>query len=227
MNTRRQLRLSNAIEDYLKAIYELQQRDDRVSTNALADQLGFAPASVTGMLKKLSTYEPPLVDYTRHRGVRLTSAGERIALEIVRHHRLIELYLVEALGYTWDEVHDEADRLEHVISEEFEDRIAAFLGYPETDPHGSPIPSKEGVAVKLPGQSLNTLHSGDSGRVVRVNDDDPALLRYVAELGMTPGAIVHVLERGPFDGPLQVRVGDGDPHALGPTVTANIFVELV
>ena len=136
--------VSHAVEDYLKAIYELQIEHGKVSTNALADQLKVAPASVTGMLKKLAEDRPRLVNYERHHGVVLTPAGEKIALEVIRHHRLIELYLHQALGYPLDQVDAEAEKLEHVISEDFEDRIAKWLGNPEIDPHGDPIPSKDG-----------------------------------------------------------------------------------
>ena len=146
---RRRSDLSHAIEDYLKGIYELQQGGCTVSTSALARRLGFTSASVTGMLKKLAAQVPQLVKYRRHRGVVLTPTGEKIALEIIRHHRLIELYLMEALGYSWDEVHAEADKLEHVISESFEDRIATFLGDPDVDPHGEPIPTKETEVTSL------------------------------------------------------------------------------
>ena len=137
-------KFSHAIEVYLKAIYELQQRNSPVTTSALADRMGYAPASVTGMLQKMSANSPILVKYTSHKGVVLTSTGEKIALEIIRHHRLIELYLIEALGYKSDQVHDEAEKLEHVISEELEDRIAVFLGDPVVGPHGEPIPTKDG-----------------------------------------------------------------------------------
>ena len=137
-------KFSHAIEDYLKTIYELQQRDSPVTTSVLAKRMGYAPASVTGMLQKMSVNSPVLVKYTSHKGVVLTSTGEKIALEIIRHHRLIELYLIEALGYKSDQVHDEAEKLEHVISEEMEDRIAVFLGNPVVDPHGEPIPTKDG-----------------------------------------------------------------------------------
>ena len=137
-------KFSHAIEDYLKTIYELQQRDSPVTTSVLAKRMGYAPASVTGMLQKMSVNSPILVKYTSHKGVVLTSTGEKIALEIIRHHRLIELYLIEALGYKSDQVHDEAEKLEHVISEELEDRIAVFLGNPVVAPHGEPIPTKDG-----------------------------------------------------------------------------------
>lgn len=219
-------RLSHAIEDYLKAIYELQSTHERVPTNALAERLNFAPASVTGMLKKLADYKPPLVDYARHKGVQLTSAGKQIALELVRHHRLIELYLVQALGYGWDEVHEEADRLEHVISEDFEDRIAAFLDDPSRDPHGHPIPAKDATSIVLDGIPLSTLNEGQCGHIVRVADEDPALLRYLAELGMTPNTQVCVTARAPFDGPLHVKVGQSESQALGLSVTDSVYVVL-
>lgn len=217
-------RITHAVEDYLKAIYDLQEPDTPVSTSALAQRLDNAPASVTGMLKKLASLQPPLVVYTRHYGVTLTPAGEKIALEIIRHHRLLELYLMEALGYSWDEVHAEADRLEHVISEDFEERMARFLGYPNLDPHGEPIPTKDGAVAKPAGMRLSDLQIGQEGLVVRVADDNPDLLRYLTELGMEPNARVSVVERAPFDGPIHVRVGK-DTHALGRQVTNRIYVE--
>jgi DtxR family Mn-dependent transcriptional regulator len=221
--------LSEAIENYLKAIYEIQHGSGRVTTNALAERLEVSPASVTGMLKKLAEDRPRLVDYERHHGVSLTPAGRRIALEVIRHHRLIELYLQQALGYGWDEVHDEAERLEHVISEDFEDRIAAMLGNPEFDPHGDPIPAKDGTVRERSAPPLTALDTGQSGRVARVSDADPALLRYLAELGIVPEATLTVAERGPFGGPLHVRVGptaNAPSHALSKEVTDHIFVEV-
>jgi len=221
--------LSEAVENYLKAIYEIEQTAGRVTTNALAERLGVLPGSVTGMLKKLAEEKPRLVDYERHRGVSLTPAGKRIALEVIRHHRLIELYLQQALGYAWDEVHDEAEKLEHVISEEFEDRIAEMLGHPEFDPHGDPIPAKDGTVRERVTPALTNLEAGQTGRVARVSDADPALLRYLAELGIIPEASLTVAERGPFGGPLHVRVGDlpnAPAHALGKEVTDHVFVEL-
>ncbi|MBI4770153.1 MAG: metal-dependent transcriptional regulator [Chloroflexi bacterium] len=219
--------ISHAVEDYLKAIYELQQSEGsgQVSTSALAGKLGFAPASVTGMLKKLSAARPRLVDYERHRGASLTPAGERIALQVIRHHRLIESYLSEALGYTWDEVHNEADRLEHVISEEFEDRIAAMLGHPQTDPHGDPIPDRDGGMVRRPETRLTDLEAGQSAEICRVSDHDPALLRYLSGLGISLRTRVQVTGRGPFGGPLHVRVAGAEAaHPLNPGVTDHVFV---
>src|SRR3990172_2228408 len=160
--------ISHTVEDYLKAIYGLQEDAGKVSTNALAEKLGVSPASVTGMVKKLAEDRPRLVDYEKHHGVTLTPAGRKIALEIIRHHRLIELYLQQALGYSWDQVDAEAEKLEHVISEEFEDRIAAMLGQPEYDPHGDPIPTKEGIIAAPAGERLTDLTAGQRGRVARV-----------------------------------------------------------
>jgi DtxR family transcriptional regulator, Mn-dependent transcriptional regulator len=221
--------LSHAVQDYLKAVYDLEEHAGRASTSALAAALKVAPASVTGMLQKLAEESPRLVDYERHRGAVLTPAGRKIALEILRHHRLLELYLAEALGYRWDEVHAEAEKLEHVISEEFEDRICAVLGDPTRDPHGNAIPAKDGT---LPPQATTTLTEVDAGqtaRVARVRDDDPALLRYLAELGLVLDATVTVAGRAPFDGPLHVQVGAGGhtAHALGRSVTDQVYVELV
>jgi DtxR family Mn-dependent transcriptional regulator len=218
--------LSSSVEDYLKTIYELQRAaaGERVSTSAVADTLGVSSASVTGMLKKLSEVEPQLVDYQRYQGVRLTDAGEKIALEVLRHHRLIEAYLIEALGYTWDEVHDEADMLEHVISESLEARIADYLGHPQVDPHGDPIPTLEGRVLSSDEVRLTDLSAGERGTITRVIDD-PELLRYLAKLKMQLSAEVEVTERGPFDGPLHVRVAGEEPtHALSRTVTDRIYV---
>jgi DtxR family Mn-dependent transcriptional regulator len=161
--------------------------------------------------------------------VTLTPAGRKIALEIIRHHRLLELYLQQALGYSWDEVHAEAEKLEHVISEDFEDRIAAMLGNPERDPHGDPIPSKDGSMAQPSGQPLSDLQAGQQARVAHVRDDDPALLRYLAEIGIVPDATIVVAKKAPFDGPLHVQVGpktDSPAHALGRHVTDQVFVEV-
>ncbi len=224
------LKISHPVEDYLKAIYELAEDAGRVSTSDLAERLGVKPASVTGMLQKLAEERPRLVDYERHRGATLTPAGERIALEIIRHHRLIELYLSEALGYQWDQVDAEAEALEHVISEQFEDRIAELLGDPKRDPHGDPIPAKDGSVAAPSRAALTDVPAGQTVRVARVVDDDPALLRYLAELGLVPAATVTVVSRSPFAGPLHVRVGHDSSvptHALGREVTDNVFVEVV
>jgi DtxR family Mn-dependent transcriptional regulator len=215
-------RVSPAVEDYLKAIYTLQQEHGQVSTSLLAEHLGFKPASVTGMLKSLADLH--LVEYTRYHGVELTPAGEKIALEVVRHHRLIELYLVEALGYSWDEVHDEAEALEHVISEKLEARIAARLGHPTVDPHGDPIPTVEGtVPDGAHDRSLGALAVGEGGVIARVVDQNPDRLRYLADLGLVPGATVTVAASAPFDGPVSVRVGEA-VHPLDRRLARAIFV---
>lgn len=216
-------RITPAIEDYLKAIYTLQQRDGEVTTSLLGEQLGgFKPGSVTGMIKKLA--EMNLVTHTPYQGVRLTQAGEKIALEVIRHHRLLELYLVEALGYSWDEVHEEAEKLEHHISEKLEARIAARLGQPDFDPHGDPIPNLEGVFPPSDTVCLTELPIGTEGRVVRVGDQDADRLRYLAELGIVPGACVRVTDSAPFDGPVSVLV-EGNLQALDRRLAHTIYVE--
>jgi DtxR family Mn-dependent transcriptional regulator len=203
--------LTPAVEDYVKAIYTLDAGEGSVTTNALAERLDVRPASVSGMLPKLTALG--LVEHEPYRGVRLTERGTRVALEVVRHHRLLELFLVESLGMTWDEVHAEAEVLEHVISEDLEDLIAAKLGNPAFDPHGDPIPSRELTVPADESLSLYALEPGESGTFVRISDD-PAMLRFLSERGIAPGAQIEVLERQPFDGPLYVRVGE-DMHVLG------------
>ncbi len=218
--------LSAAVEDYLKAIYELElaSGEERVGTSDLADKLDVSNASVTGMLRKLSQMEPRLADYQRYRGVRLTEAGRKIALEVVRHHRLIEAYLIQALGYSWDEVHAEAEELEHVISEELEDRIAAYLGHPSFDPHGDPIPDREGNLEETGEIQLTDLETGERATITRVSDN-PKLLRYLDELDFGLRTDVEVVERGPFGGPLHVRAAEEDKvHALSRQVTDQVFV---
>jgi DtxR family Mn-dependent transcriptional regulator len=204
---------SPAVEDYSKAIYTLETRaDGPVSTNALAERLELTSGSVSGMLKKLD--ELGLISHVPYRGVRLTVEGRRLALEVIRHHRLLELYLAEALQMPWDRVHDEAEVLEHVLSEELEELIAAKLGHPTLDPHGDPIPSADLTLEEHPTRSLDSLLPGDEGTFVRVSDADPEMLRYLARQGILPGGRIHVLERQPFGGPLLVSV-DGCEHTLG------------
>jgi DtxR family transcriptional regulator, Mn-dependent transcriptional regulator len=208
---------TSAVEDYAKAIYALQTRgeDDApvpVSTNALAERLGVTPGSASGMIKRLD--ELGLVSHQRYRGVTLTEAGSRIALEVIRHHRLLELYLVESLGVPWDRVHDEAEVLEHVLSEQLEERIAAQLGDPTHDPHGDPIPSRDLVLSEPATWSLEALQAGARGTFVRVSDSDPEMLRYLSQRGIAPGDECEVVERQPFGGPLFVRFGD-EVHPLG------------
>lgn len=218
---------SQSEEDYLKAIYEQQYErgSDWVTTSALAQHLHVSPASVTEMLKKLAGRDPALVVHARYHGVQLAEAGLQAAREVVRHHRLIESFLIEALGYSWDKVHDEAHRLEHAISEEMEDRIASYLGEPARDPHGSPIPGRDGAVEALDDVKLSDLPAGRPARVRRVLDEDPALLRYLSEVGLTVGARLEVTERAPFAGPLYVRLLEQPTvRALGEGVTDSVFV---
>jgi DtxR family transcriptional regulator, Mn-dependent transcriptional regulator len=201
-----------AVEDYVKAIYTLEGGEGSVTTTALAEQLDVRPASVSGMLSKLTALG--LVEHEPYRAVRLTEHGTRVALEVVRHHRLLELFLVENLGMSWDEVHAEAEVLEHVLSEELEELIAAKLGDPAFDPHGDPIPSRELTVPADESRSLYALEPGEEGTFVRVSDSDPAMLRFLSDRGIAPGAAIAVVDRQPFDGPLYVRVA-ADEHVLG------------
>ena len=217
-------RPSEAIEDYAKAIYSLaRQGDGTATTNALAERLGVTPASVSAMVKKLD--ERGLVRHVRYKGVALTPEGERVALEIMRHHRLLELYLATSLGVPWDRVHDEAEVLEHVLSEDLEALIAAKLGHPTHDPHGDPIPSAELVLEDTPSVTLASLEAGASGVLARVSDSEPEMLRYLAARGIAPGARFEVLERQPFDGPLFVRFGEA-VHVLGGDLARAMRVEV-
>jgi DtxR family Mn-dependent transcriptional regulator len=211
--TKRGNHLSESIENYAKAIYALEQRGSgTVTTNALAARLEVTPASASSMVKKLAELE--LVTHEPYKGVKLTDKGRRVALEVLRHHRLLELYLAESLGVPWDRVHDEAEVLEHVLSEELEELIAAKLGNPTHDPHGDPIPSRELRITEEKTESLAALEVGARGVFVRVSDSDPEMLRYLAERGITPGDRFEVVERQPFDGPLSTRFGK-KVHVLG------------
>ncbi len=217
--------ITQSIQDYLKHIFELSEGGSPASTNDLAARLKIAPASVTGMVQKLAAANPPLVNYRKHQGATLTDEGKRFALEIIRHHRLLETWLVETLGYTWDEVHEEACRLEHVISEDFEARIAAALGHPSRDPHGEPIP---GADLKMPedgSTSLSSLRPEQAATIIRVNANDPDLLRHLDELGLVPGAKIEIITHSPFDGNLTIKL-DKSEYVIGPAITNNIFVEL-
>ncbi|MFZ1994648.1 MAG: metal-dependent transcriptional regulator [Solirubrobacteraceae bacterium] len=215
---------SSAVEDYAKAIYALQMRDDQpVSTTGLAERLGVTAASASGMVKRLG--ELGLVTHRRYHGVLLTDAGRRVALEVIRHHRLLELYLVESLGVPWDRVHEEAEVLEHVLSEELEELIAAKLGDPTHDPHGDPIPSRELTIEEVRTESLESLEPGALGTFARVSDSDPDMLRYLAERGIAPGGELEVVERQPFGGPLFVRFG-AEVHVLGGDLARAIRVQV-
>jgi len=212
-----------AIEDYTKAIYALESRhDEPVSTKTLAERLEITPGSVSAMLKRLD--ELGLITHIPYRGVRLTAAGRRIALEVIRHHRLLESYLSEVLGMPWDRVHAEAEVLEHVLSDDLEELIAAKLGNPTVDPHGDPIPTAGFQLQEVETCGLDELPIGGRGRFVRVSDSDPEMLRYLAEQGIAIGEELEVVERQPFGGPLYVRFGERT-HALGEALTRAMRVE--
>lgn len=218
--------LSQSVENFLKSIYDLQTGERWVQTSSLAARLGQKPASVTNMSQRLAREETPLLEYMPYRGVRLNATGTKIALEIIRHHRLIELYLTQALGVPWDKVHDEAERLEHAISEELEDRMAAMLQNPSVDPHGSPIPTKDGHIATIPGIPLPQAPERTPLRIVEVNDDDPRLLRHLGAMGLYPGAEFTITGREPFGGSLTIRFRDQDLH-LGEEALPHIRVALV
>ncbi len=206
---------SEAMDDYLKAIFQLSGREERqVSSTEIAGYLSITGASVTNMLQKLAASEPPMVAYKKHHGVRLAKAGRSRALEIIRHHRLIETFLTQVLDYPWDEVHQEAERLEHFISERFEERIAAKLGHPEFDPHGHAIPGLDGSIPGLEQTALSELVPGQSAVVASVSDKDPEMLRYLAAEGIRPGTRVKLSEQLPFKGAYQVKIGRSPKLAL-------------
>jgi DtxR family Mn-dependent transcriptional regulator len=214
--------LSVAIQDYLKEIYKLQAEGARPTTTAIARRMGVAPSSATSMVKKLAVLG--LAEHSPYRGVELSEAGTKIALEVIRHHRLLEQYLAETLGLTIDAVHAEADRLEHVISEELEARIDEKLGYPTHDPHGHPIPDAGLKIERRKLRSLNVLEPGEEATVERVPDGDPALLRYLDGLRLVPGRRVTVRRSEPFDGPLTVLV-EGEEHAISRELAGQIGIE--
>ncbi len=212
-----------AVQDYLKVIYKLQQRERPVPTAAIAERLGLSSAAVSKMLKHLAALR--LVEHHRYQGVTLTPPGEQIALEVIRHHRLLELYLVEAFGLPWDRVDAEAEVLEHVLSEEVEGRIATLLGHPTRDPHGDPIPGRDGSVADDTHRSLAEVPTGGQVRVVRVPDRDPRLLRYLGEIGLVPEADVRVVRREPLDGPLHIRLGDAaEQRVIGRDIAERIAV---
>lgn len=214
-----------AIEDYAKAIYALESRSgSAVSTNAVAERLGVTAGSASAMVKKLA--ERGLVEHEPYKGVTLTPEGMRLALEVVRHHRLLELYLAQELGMPWDRVHEEAEVLEHVISEELEELIAQKLGHPLTDPHGDPIPSADLAVADTPTTRLQELEIGERARFVRVSDSDPAMLRYLAERGIELGATLVIVDKQPFDGPVFARVRD-EVHPLGGALAEAMRVEII
>ena len=221
-NAHPERRHAEGAENYAKAIYQLQAVDDEpVGTGAVADRLGVTPASASAMLKRLA--DDDLVEHSPYRGVRLTPDGEQLALEMIRHHRLIELFLAEVLGMPWDRVHEEAEVLEHHISEELEELIATKLGQPARDPHGDPIPSRELDIEDDRTVALSDLEVGGRGVFERVSDRDPEMLRYLDARGIRPGAAIEVRAREPFEGPIRVSVS-GDEHALGTSLARRMRV---
>ena len=216
--------LSGPVEDYLKAIYELERSGSAAGTNELAARLRIAPASVSGMVRRLA--EQGLITHERYKGVRLTESGRRAALRTIRRHRIIETYLTQALAYPWDRVHDEAERLEHACSDELVDRMAEAIGEPMHDPHGAPIPTREGMVDERRLGSIADLTVGELAAVRRVSDRSGDRLRYLAELGILPGVQIRVLERAPFDGPITVHVGDAQ-RVIGSALAREVFVEPV
>ena len=215
-------RLTAPVEDYLKAIYAIELAGGVAATNDIAQRLEIAPASVSGMVRRLS--EQGLLAYERYRGVRLTPAGRQAALRTLRRHRVIEAYLVRALGYPWDGVHEEAERLEHAASDALIDRMAAAIGEPLTDPHGAPIPSREGEIDETRHSTLADVQPGQRVRIMRVGDEDAGLLRYLASLGIRPGVVVTLAERAPFDGPLTLALDAGSCQ-VGSSLAARVEVE--
>ncbi len=214
-------------EDYIKTIYELTALYGRATTNNIAERLGIKPASVTSMIQKLASENPPLLNYRKHRGVVLTPEGEREALQITRRHRLLEMFLQQILGYSWDEVHEEAERLEHVISDKFEQCIAQVLGNPRYDPHGDPIPNNDLQLPPSSGIRLSELRPGQQATVQRVQDKDSALLRYLADIGLKPQTQLSILDYSPFDENLRLQIiGQGQPIVLGNRITSQVFVDL-
>lgn len=215
--------LTRSVEDYLKAVYSLTARGEAASTNSLAEALEVQPASVTGMVKRLA--ESGYVQHARYHGVRLTETGTREALRIIRRHRILETYLHVQLGYSWDDVHPEAERLEHAASEELIDRMAAVLEYPSHDPHGAPIPTRAGDIEASDFATLDEVDLGATVQIRAVQDEDPERLRYLQALGLTPGALLTVVDQAPYDGPLTVALaGVPGTEVIGSELAGKIFV---
>jgi DtxR family Mn-dependent transcriptional regulator len=213
--------LTAPVEDYLKAIYAIGKGTGAAATNEIAQRLALAPASVSGMVRRLA--DQGLLAYERYHGVKLTESGRRAALKTLRRHRVIEAYLAQALGYPWDRVHEEAERLEHAASDELIDRMATTIGEPEVDPHGAPIPTRDGAVDETEYRSLAELSVGASGSVVRVADEDPEMLRYLGELAIVPGKRVTVRARAPYDGPITLSIGRQE-LSIGPALAAQVLV---
>ena len=218
------VRLTAPVEDYLKAIYSIELAGAAAATNDIAQRLAIAPASVSGMVRRLA--DQGLLAYERYRGVRLTAEGRRAALRTIRRHRVIEAYLVRALGYAWDSVHEEAERLEHAASDTLIDRMAGAIGEPLTDPHGAPIPTREGTIDETAHRSLADVEPGCRARVIRVSDEDPGMLRYLAALGLRPDVEVTVRERAPYDGPITLDVR-GEQVQVGAALAGRLLVEAI
>lgn len=220
--------LTGPVEDYLKAIYDLERVGEPATTNDIALQLRVSAASVSGMMRRLA--DQGLITHEPYRGVRLTTDGRQAALRTLRRHRILECYLTEVLGFPWDRVHDEAEQLEHAASEELIELMAAALGDPRHDPHGAPIPTRDGRVEESTLRSLAEMGQGDRVRVRRMQDEDAGRLRYLAELGIRPGALVRVLDKAPFDGPITLWVdaaGGGAQRAIGVALAHQVFVEQV
>ncbi len=219
--------LSHSIQDYLKRIYELTLEGGKATTSQLAEILEISPASVTNMLQKLSLTEPPYVTYQKHQGVQLTEAGRTAALKILRRHRLIEAFLVAKLGYSWDEVHDEAEILEHAMSARLEERMDAVLNHPEFDPHGDPIPDEDLALPEIQQIALSSLDVGGHGAILRVPHEDPEVLRYLGKSGLQPGASITLLSRTPYDQTMRVRIDDrAEEVVIGPLLGSKIFIRV-
>lgn len=213
--------LSQSIEDYLKVIYVLEEEGETASTTNIANAMKVSSASVTNMLKRLAGMK--LLEHQSYKGATLTPAGKKIALEVLRHHRLLELYLKEMMGYSWDEVHDEAEKLEHHISEQFEDRIAELLNHPTHDPHGDPIPSKDGVVPEMATLSILEADENKPYIIGRVKDQDPELLRYLEKLGVIPGVRIKILEKAPFNGPVTILLEDKE-EVIGSNIAGEVYL---
>jgi len=213
----------SAVEDYVKSVYKLSLENKKVTPSHVADSLGVTQAAVSKMVRRLQDLK--LLNYDRSKGLRLSRTGEKVALEVIRHHRLLELYLTEALGFSWDTVHEEAERLEHVISEEFEEKIEVLLGYPTHDPHGAPIPTRDGQMELGNTTMLSELDEGQSAVIARVSDSDAKMLSHLGGLGMYPGTAIEMIERDPYGGSLHIKVS-GKQCSLGPELARKVFVTL-
>lgn len=216
---------TQSIQDYLKHIYELTEFGELASTNDLARELNVKPASVTGMIQKLAAEKPPLVEYQKHQGVTLTAVGKKAALEVIRHHRLLETWLVQTLGYSWDEVHEEAEKLEHVISEDFERRIAAALGNPLRDPHGEIIPTEDLMMPPDESTPLSSLRPNQTATIQRVDSQDTNLLRHLNQMRLVPNTEIEVTEYSSFDSNTTIKVGRKS-YVIGLNISTKIFVEV-